>query len=85
MDKQFKIKPLEEVKILQDKTLNEIKRDYKIMTVFMAILIILALVICFKAWSLAIDYEALECEKQELEQVVEMQIEYKEIDKKVEI
>ena len=92
----MKIKNYEEVKILQDKTLNEIKRDYKIMTVFMAILIILALVICFKAMSLAIDYETLEQEKQALEDLTETQSSmiadleenckdlYKEIDKKVE-
>lgn len=80
----MKPKKYEEVKILQDKTLKEIKRDLKIQSIIIAVLVILALVICFKAMSLAIDYEALEYEKQELEQVVEMQRECKEIDKKVE-
>ena len=44
------IKKYEEVKILQDKTLNEIKRDFKAQTIITAILVILALIICFKAW-----------------------------------
>lgn len=70
---KFKIKSLEEVKILQDKTLNEIKRDFKAQTIITAILVILALVICFKAMSLAIDYEALKKEKEALEDLTETQ------------
>ena len=67
------IKKYEEVKILQDKTLNEIKRDYKIQTVLIVIVSILALIVCFKLMSLAIDYEALKKDKQALEDITEMQ------------
>ena len=56
-----------------DKTLNEIKRDFKAQTIITAILVILALIICFKAMSLAIDYEALKKEKEALEDLTEMQ------------
>ena len=70
---KFKIKSLEEVKILQDKTLNEIKRDFKAQTIITAILVILALIICFKAWDTAVKYEALKKDKQALEDVTEMQ------------
>lgn len=69
----MKPKKYEEVKILQDKTLNEIKRDFKAQTIITAILVILALIICFKAMSLAIDYEALKKEKEALEDLTEMQ------------
>ena len=67
------IKKYEEVKILQDKTLNEIKRDFKAQTIITAILVILALVICFKAMSLAIEYEALKKEKEALEDLTKTQ------------
>lgn len=70
---KFKIKSLEEVKILQDKTLNEIKRDFKAQTIITAILVILALIICFMAWDTAVKYEALKKDKQALEDVTEMQ------------
>ena len=53
------IKKYEEVKILQDKTLNKIKRDFKAQTIITAILVILALIICFKAWDTAVKYEEL--------------------------
>lgn len=69
----MKPKKYEEVKILQDKTLNEIKRDFKAQTIIIAILIILALIICFKAWDTAVKYEALKKEKQALEDITEMQ------------
>ena len=69
----MKPKKYEEVKILQDKTLNEIKRDFKAQTIITAILIILALIICFKAWDTAVKYEALKKEKEALEDVTEMQ------------
>ena len=69
----MKPKKYEEVKILQDKTLNEIKRDYKIQTVLIVIVSILALIVCFKAMSLAIDYEALKKEKKALEDLTETQ------------
>ena len=69
----MKPKKYEEVKILQDKTLNEIKRDYKIQTVLIVIVSILALIVCFKLMSLAIDYEALKKDKQALEDITEMQ------------
>lgn len=67
------IKKYEEVKILQDKTLNEIKRDFKAQTIITAILVILALIICFMAWDTAVKYEALKKDKQALEDTVEMQ------------
>lgn len=67
------IKKYEEVKILQDKTLNEIKRDFKIQIVITAILVILALIICFYAWDTAVKYEALKKDKQALEDLTEMQ------------
>ena len=70
---KFKIKSLEEVKMLQDKTLNEIKRDFKAQTIITAILVILALIICFKAWDTAVKYEALKKDKQALEDITEMQ------------
>ena len=69
----MKPKKYEEVKILQDKTLNEIKRDFKAQTIITAILIILALIICFKAWDTAVKYEALKKEKQALEDLTETQ------------
>ena len=58
---------------LGNKTLKEIKTEFKIQTILMIIVIILASVICFKAMSLAIDYEALEIEKEALEDLTEMQ------------
>ncbi len=58
------IKKYEEVKILQDKTLNEIKRDFKAQTIITAILVILALIICFMSWDTAVKYEALKKDKQ---------------------
>ena len=56
-----------------DKTLNEIKRDFKIQTALIIILSIMTLIVCFKLISLAIDYEALKKDKQALEDVTEMQ------------
>ena len=67
------IKKYEEVKILQDKTLNEIKRDFKAQIIITTILIILALIICFKAWDTAVKYEALKKEKEALEDLTETQ------------
>lgn len=69
----MKPKKYEEVKILQDKTLNEIKRDFKAQTIITAILVILSLIICFKAWDTAVKYEALKKDKQALEDITEMQ------------
>lgn len=71
----MKTKSLEEVNYtaLKDKTLNEIRRDYKIQTVLIVIVSILAIIVCFKAMSLAIDYEALNKEKKALEDTLEMQ------------
>lgn len=69
----MKPKKYEEVKILQDKTLNEIKRDFKAQTIITAILVILALIICFKAWDTAVKYEALKKEKEALEDITETQ------------
>lgn len=58
---------------LGNKTLKEIKTEFKIQTILMIIVIILASVICFKAMSLAIDYEALKIEKEALEDLTETQ------------
>ncbi len=69
----MKPKKYEEVKILQDKTLNEIKRDFKAQTIITSILVILALIICFMAWNTAVKYEALKKDKQALEDITEMQ------------
>ena len=69
----MKPKKYEEVKILQDKTLNEIKRDFKAQTIITAILVILALIICFKAWDTAVKYEALKKEKEALEDLTKTQ------------
>lgn len=69
----MKIKSLEEVTIQRNKLSDEIKRDYKIQTVLIVIVSILALIVCFKLMSLAIDYEALKKEKQALEDLTETQ------------
>lgn len=67
------IKKYEEVRIEPNKMLNEIKRDFKIQTVLIIILVILALYICFKSMILARDYDILKQEKQELERLTETQ------------
>ena len=69
----MKLKKYEEVKILQDKTLKEIKRDFKAQTIITAILVILSLIICFMSWDTAVKYEALKKDKQALEDITEMQ------------
>ena len=69
----MKAKRYEEVKIVQDKTLNEIKRDFKAQTIITAILVILALIIRFKTWDTAVKYEELKKDKQALEDITEMQ------------
>lgn len=56
-----------------DKTLNEIKRDFKAQTIITSILVILALIICFYAWDTAVKYEALKKDKQALEDLTEAQ------------
>lgn len=56
-----------------DKTLNEIKRDFKAQTIITAILVILALIICFMSWDTAVKYEALKKDKQALEEITKMQ------------
>lgn len=61
------IKKHEEVRREQNRLSDEIKRDFKIQTVITVIVSILAIIVCFKAMILAIDYEALEKEKQALE------------------
>ena len=71
--KQLKIKSLEEVTKQRNKLSDEIKRDYKIQTVLIVIVSILALIVCFKLMSLAIDYEALKKEKEALEDLTETQ------------
>ena len=67
------MKPIGEVIRKQNKLGNEIKRDYKIQTVLIVIVSILALIVCFKAMSLVIDYEALKKEKEALEDLTETQ------------
>ncbi len=67
------MKEIEKYTALKNKTLNEIKKIFKAMTVVIIILVVLALIICFKSMALAIDYEVLNKEKQELEQVIETQ------------
>ena len=69
----MKIKSLEEVTIQRNKLSDEIKRDYKIQTVLIVIVSILALIVCFKLMSLAIDYEALKKEKEALEDLTKTQ------------
>ena len=69
----MKLKKYEEVKIEPNKMLSEIKRDFKAQTIITAILVILALIICFKAWDTAVKYEALKKDKQALEDITEMQ------------
>lgn len=69
----MKIKSLEEVTIQRNKLSDEIKRDYKIQTVLIVIVSILALIVCFKSMKLTIDYEALKKEKKELEDLTETQ------------
>ena len=71
--KELKIKSLEEAEILKDKTLSEIKRDFKIETVLITILVVLALIICFKAMELSINYEALKQEKETYKDLAQMQ------------
>lgn len=58
---------------MKDKTLNEIKRDFKAQTIITTILVILALIICFMSWDTAVKYEALNKDKQALEDITEMQ------------
>ena len=70
---KYKIKSLEEVTRQRNRLSDEIKRDFKIQTAFMIILVILSLYICFKAMILARDYDILKQEKQALEDTVEMQ------------
>lgn len=67
-----KIKSLEEVTQLRDTTLKEIKRDFKIQTILMIILVILSLYVCFKSMILARDYDILNQEKQALEEYIEI-------------
>lgn len=67
------MKPIGEVIRKQNKLGNEIKRDFKIQTVLIVIVSILALIVCFKSMKLAIDYEALKKDKQALEDITEMQ------------
>lgn len=67
------IKKYEEVRREQNRLGNEIKRDFKAQTIITAILVILALIICFMAWDTAVKYEALKKDKQALEDITEMQ------------
>ena len=66
------IKKYEEARREQNRLSDELKRDFKIQTAITVIVSILAIIVCFKAMSLAIDYEALEKEKQALEEYIEI-------------
>ena len=67
------MKQIEEYIAKSQGELVRINRDLKGQRILIAILIILALIVCFKAMSLAIDYEALKKEKQALEELTETQ------------
>ena len=67
------MKQIEEYIAKSQGELVRINRDLKGQRILIAILIILALIVCFKAMSLAIDYEALKKEKQSLEDLTETQ------------
>lgn len=67
------VEEIEKYTALKDKTLNEIKRCYKIQTAIMIILAILTLIVCFGNMKQAIDYEALNKEKKALEECIETQ------------
>lgn len=71
----MKPKKYEEVNYIETgkSTLKEIKRDFKAQTIIIAILVILAPIICFMSWDTAVKYEALKKEKQALEDLTEMQ------------
>lgn len=67
------MKQIEEYIAKSQGELVRINRDLKGQRILIAILIILALIVCFKAMSLAIDYEALKKEKEALEDLTETQ------------
>lgn len=69
----MKIKNLEEVRMLENKTLNEIKRDSNKQIAMIIILLIISLITCFGNMKLSIDYEALKQEKEAYEDLAEMQ------------
>ena len=69
----MKIKKYEDIKIQRNNLQDEIKRDFKIQTSIIVILVILSTIICFKSMKLAIDYEALKKEKRALEELTETQ------------
>lgn len=69
----MKTKSLEEVKVERNKLQDEIKIHFKIQTTLIVIVSILAIIVCFKAMSLAIDYEALNKEKKALEEYIEIE------------
>lgn len=70
---ECKIKRLEEAKILKNKTLNEIKKDFRIQSILITVLAILAIIVCFGNMKQAIDYEALKQEKEALEEYIELE------------
>lgn len=71
-----KIKKQAEVKVQKGKsiseTINEIQKDFVIQTILIIIVSLLSLIVCFGNMKLAIDYEALEKEKQALEEYIEI-------------
>ena len=67
------MKQIEEYIAKSQGELVRINRDLKGQRILIAILIILALIVCFKAMSLVIDYEALKKEKEALEDLTETQ------------
>ena len=69
----MKIKSLEEVTYIPNTKIKEIQRGLNIITVTAIALAIIGIMLCIQHMKLAIDYEALKKEKQELEQVIEKQ------------
>ena len=69
----MKVKSLEEVTYILDTTIKKIQRSLHIVIGIAITVSILALIVCFNSMKLAIDYEALKKEKENLEQVTETQ------------
>lgn len=58
---------------MNNTTLSEIKRDFKIMTILMYIVILISLVLSIKVISLTVENEVLKQEKQEQEELIHIQ------------
>lgn len=70
---KYKIKSLEEVTYIPNTKIKEIQRGLNIITVTAIALAIIGIVLCIQHVKLAIDYETLKKEKQDLERVTETQ------------